>query len=806
MTLYTLQYNNYYNRIKKGFDTMTQYLPFVVDTFQNINFNPNDNITTSVVLNTENHNVDYLIAENENNEIVSRWYIMEAVRLREGQWKIELLRDVIWDYREQVVKAPMMVSRGWTYNGDKAIFNDESIAVSQIKQHETLLKDSSKAAWIVGYMANPKAEDQDITITYGLAEPEADISVSTFDEWQYSEYAFFPEKGQNSDSTEGYEYTYIDNYSFLMTYGTGNYSTNSEMIFNQDGFIKSDLGSGNPYWYVNSPAYLPDIKEAIQDLPKNDLAEAINNYYDNTALYTKMQKIKNLKKKTLYIAEDDTFYEISVITSWKASEQVGKFKPNNSTHPVVKAFTDFINAVNDEVGDVMRTKSQFDDGYNYFVNFGDVYTFKIELTKISMTAGSKTFTIPKTVRTLKDAPYRMFCMPYALNYRIQWKKNDTVYTKYTSEINTLSIATVIMGDAGANVYDVQLLPYCPIANLRKNNMYCNLNDFIENVDYVFIEDVPTIIFFSDVSQGTFNISLNQDGVNVGNTIATKANSLTRFCRLCSPNYQGVFEYSPIKNYGVSQINVDFHYKPYSPYIHLNPDFYLNGIYGSDFNDARGLICGGDFSITRISDAWTDYELQNKNYNTIFDKGIQKLETENKYARIADRANAAVGTLSGTATGIAAGFSVGGGVGAAIGGAIGGVSSLAGGITDVYINDQLRQLNKQHTIDVWNLQLDNIKAIPYSLSKVSAFNNNNKIWPFVEYYACSQQEYKAVYEYIEYRGMRLDRIGTIEQMLPYIPASLDYGFIQGDIIRLDNLEDDTHVATVISNELRQGVYL
>lgn len=804
MTLYTLRYNNYYNRIKKGFDTITEYIPFVVDTFQDINFNPNDNITTSIVINTENHDIDYLIAANDN-KIVSRWYVMEASRFRGGQWKIELLRDVVWDYRETVFKAPMMVSRGWTYNGDKAIFNDESVSVSQIKQAEFLLKDTSDAAWIVGYMANPKAEDADITITYGLAEPKADITLATFSDWEFADYAYFPEKGQTEP--DGYEYTELEKYGFLLHYGGTVTSGDTQIMFDENGYVgESGTNFTSPYWSIDTMSELSDVKEAVQATSRNDFIEALDEYYEESIMRRKSAEIRNLHNKVVYIAEDDTYYEIKVITSWEDNEEIGKFKPENTNNSVVSAFREYIEAVNAAAGDIMDTRSGYADEYQYYVHFGDTVSRVIKLTKYTATSGSKTFTIPKTARTLKDAPYRMFCMPYANGYEIQWDDGEAAEVRTTSELNTLGIATVIMEDAGANVYDVQLLPYCPIANLRKTKMYCDLGDWIEGVDYVFIEDVPTIMFFPDTSKGTFNIEFRQNGVDTNNTIATKADALTKFSRLCSPNYQGVFEYCPIKNYGVSKINVDFHYKPYQPYIHLNPDFYSRGLYGSDFNDARGLICGGDFSITRIANAFTDYELQNKNYNTIFDKGIQKLETENKYARQQDIANIITGSVGGAATGVMAGMSVGGGIGAAVGGVVGGVSSLAGGLQDAYVNNELRQLNKQHTIDVWNLQLDNIKAVPYSLSKVSAFNNNNKIWPFIELYSCSQEEYRAVYEYIEYRGMRLDRIETIDKMLPYFPTSLDYCFVQGDIIRLDNLGDDTHMATVISNELRQGVYL
>jgi len=104
----------------------------------------------------------------------------------------------------------------------------------------------------------------------------------------------------------------------------------------------------------------------------------------------------------------------------------------------------------------------------------------------------------------------------------------------------------------------------------------------------------------------------------------KLSNETEFIRLCSPNYNGLFEMSLAKNEGINYVNVDYTYKPQSPYIRLQPDF--KGLYGSDrFRDVRGLICGGNFSVGYIQDAWINYEIQNKNYNQIFNREILNLD-------------------------------------------------------------------------------------------------------------------------------------------------------------------------------------
>ena len=47
------------------------------------------------------------------------------------------------------------------------------------------------------------------------------------------------------------------------------------------------------------------------------------------------------------------------------------------------------------------------------------------------------------------------------------------------------------------------------------------------------------------------------------------------------------------NQGIDSFDIECTYKPYNPYIHISPNY--KGLYGKDFDDIRGLICGGDFS-------------------------------------------------------------------------------------------------------------------------------------------------------------------------------------------------------------------
>lgn len=73
MNLYLLKYNNYYNRKAMKFDTLAEYLvtPYYDNEYvENVNFNPNDGVNTSQVVNS-NYICDYAIL-GEGTSIVSR--------------------------------------------------------------------------------------------------------------------------------------------------------------------------------------------------------------------------------------------------------------------------------------------------------------------------------------------------------------------------------------------------------------------------------------------------------------------------------------------------------------------------------------------------------------------------------------------------------------------------------------------------------------------------------------------------------------------------------------------------------------
>ena len=272
-------------------------------------------------------------------------------------------------------------------------------------------------------------------------------------------------------------------------------------------------------------------------------------------------------------------------------------------------------------------------------------------------------------------------------------------------------------------------------------------------------------------------------------------------RLVSQNYSAIFEFSAAKSGGVDGFLADCTYKPWSPYIHILPK--LKGLYGDNFvaiDDARGLICGGDMSLPQLSNEWANYQLQNKNFNNVFVRQIDHMDVQNDINKQGAIAQLIASPFIGGASGAAAGAQMGGINGMAIGTGIGAVVGAATSALDFRNNLRMMEENKKFATDMYTYNLQNIQAIPTSLTKTSALTYNTRVWPFIEYYTCTDVERNALKDKMKYNGMTIMKIGKLTDYLLG-----EDKFYKGQLIRL-NIKVDSHMAYEIYNELNKGVYL
>ena len=186
---------------------------------------------------------------------------------------------------------------------------------------------------------------------------------------------------------------------------------------------------------------------------------------------------------------------------------------------------------------------------------------------------------------------------------------------------------------------------------------------------------------------------------------------------------------------------------------------------------------------------------------MFDRQIKNMDVQNDINRQGALAQLIASPITGGAAGAAAGAQIGKGAYGAAGGAVAG--AIGGGITagiDYANTLKMMEENRQYAIDMYGYNLQNIQAIPTSLTKTSALTYNTRVWPFIEYYTCTEDERTALKDKIKYNGMTIMKVSQLRNYL----LGQD-NFYKGKLIRL-NIKVDSHMAYEIYNELNKGVYL
>lgn len=809
MNLYFLIYNNYYNRIVKKEDTLSDYLDYLVgEPVQGvINWNPRDGVNTEQILNSWTYdNPDYLIVTDDSNRIVSRWFVIESEYLRNQQYRVSLHRDVVVDNYNSILQAPCFIEKATVQSDNPLIFNSENMDFNQIKSGEVPLKDKSGSAWLVGYFARTDGTattelSGTINATYNV-DYVVNGPISQFEYYDYLNKDLY----MNPSYIYYYLYYKIKSSASATATDQAGFFVNGITLENRGGLEGYDMESDTNLWCTSSQ-YPGD--QAVRDYLVQNI-QTINDAcgtYAGWATSAQTSEIMNLNGKVVQYLDNgqQKFSRLVLINTGQyntAGAAIRRLSQGN-VYTTIRTLLQGI-GINTDASDWGGEGFQ----YTYRAN-----KYRIELQDVVVDSSGFEYDISANRVHPSDCPFDIFAVPYGDNITITGVDDydGSTISIQPSKSLMLNLVTEMAAQQGSKIYDVQLLPYCPMQGLitgtntvdvsslnRRETSgpigYANFYRRTSGTDTTAVG----VILLATSSSFTFNIPIADVNaeIDTDNPIPLtvtepKIQALCDMYRISSPNYNGQFEFNLAKNAGISWFNVDCTYLPYNPYIHINPNF--QNLYGSDYNDARGLICKGDFSISLVTDQWSQYQINNKNYQNIFDRQIQNMEFNNRYSALSDMVGAFTGTVQG-----AVGGAIAGGVGGAIGG---GIASAAGGAADIWINQRLRTEALDYTKDMYGYQLGNVKALPDSISKTTAFTFNNKIFPILEYYTCTDVEKQALRDKIKYNGMTIMVIGKIAD---YILSNVSY--IKGSIIRIEDIADDFHMLKAISDEIYKGVFI
>ena len=795
------RFNNYFNRKIIKYDSLSEYEDNSKDIFipsdskggmLPFDFNPNDNVMTEIIANEVPFTPDYFLLLDDESEIIERWFVLEQKRNRQGQWLYSLRRDVVADNLETLKDAPIFVQKGMLPSEDPMIFNQEGMSFNQVKTSEHLLKDASGCSWIICYLAKSlsasdiaieTAEPQPITDYVTLSQIASELGIT--ESVLIDLINIDGEQNKILKLTNDLTVTYIA--SEINDAYTGNFGISSD-------FTSTYSGSWVRYWGGDAPSkylFIPRVMSGFEQSIKNNGATLLSeigsfmgrNYY----LQSSIASIILNKYRNKYVLYQGKYYQLSIL--------------DQGTETSPKTFT-----VNSSPTWNNICENAITTGESYNPN-GEITlrlrenNFKLFLSPAGAINKKSTVTISSARKKCLNQEFDIVAIPASFVY-IDFP--DEYYISQPVGI-AQKIASALAIKEGTNIYDIQLLPYCPIPEIISGPNSISIANLTEHVDFDYImgkddedRDIQDgVIFYVENASFTNNIELELEIKD-----SMKIDSQCDFYRLVSPNYQGSFEFNVAKNGGkVDFFTIYCTYKPFTPFIKVTPN--LKYLYGSDFNDNRGLICGGDFSLPRASSAWQQYQLENKNYQNIFNREIQNLDFMQSIEMRNQLVSGATAMFSDTAKGAAAGAYVGGGYGAIIGGTIGLSTSLIGyGIdTDTLAKTQREQ--KQLAIDKFNYQLGNIKALPYTLTKVGAFDISSKIFPVLEYYTCTDIEKQALKDKIRWESMTVMRIGTLTEFMNFEGEA---HYFKGELIRNNTIADDPHTLNAIYEELLKGVYI
>ena len=728
-SVFIYKYNNYNNRQLKKENTLTDYGNYVyAETGSSVNFNPSDNVSTYFNCGRQNNpyyaDGDYLIYSNDNTSITSRWFITEQTRIREGQWRVSLRRDVVAEHWNEIIGSPMFIEKATLPDTSPFIYNSENMTVNQIKQGpDYLIKDETAMPWICGYFV-PGKEMTAATAGSKYDRVIAGIENDPYYQYTNSDFRGPPSRYSYQICGHGMKTTSQSGDQTVVVISVGPYDKNNtafkkgDNVFNGifNDFYSDSISNSQEYpTYFNytfkssSNYYFWDYQIEIWNKLKTyeaTLFNAIKSYipYNTQADYN---SLVNATNDIIDDTNSQKYYKMRIVS--QGNKTVSKLAPGTIASTIINANIFTINGI-----EKSNYSNKYPSGINESRSVGVTVTAPSYRVVYDEVQGDNiSLTISATAKKVNDAPYAIFAMPYgSLDIYDGTTKKCTTNAEIQMNMATELFRKYGSGD-GRILYDLTLMPYCPCRGAITADGKFDISDY--DVSYLTKESAYVGVAIM-VKSSTFSLSLTHN-IPLTNK---KMDNETEVYRVVSPDYSSQFDFNIAKNGGLSGFNIDCTYRPWTPYVQVAPIF--NDLYGSDWQDGRGLICGFSFSLPVLSNAWESYQLANVNFQKIFDRETQHLEVQNKYQNIQQLISSVMG--AGT-TGVLAGITMG-----PIAGLAAGIGSAIGGAADYAITKKLQGEALDYRQDMFGYQLGTIKALPNSLAKIGAFVANNKIFPFL----------------------------------------------------------------------------
>lgn len=160
--LHYFNFNNYLNRVIKGYDTLQEYINNA-DYLGNsgaVNFNKKSELEANVVCFLDSYtSPDYVILTSENNAIISRWFVINETRNNKNNYQLNLRRDIIFDNLNIIMNNEnTLIQKGFAENASDAILNSEdNYSFNEYKRAEFKILDNNTKqnnGWLAIFITN----------------------------------------------------------------------------------------------------------------------------------------------------------------------------------------------------------------------------------------------------------------------------------------------------------------------------------------------------------------------------------------------------------------------------------------------------------------------------------------------------------------------------------------------------------------------------------------------------------------------------------------------------------------------------
>lgn len=424
-----------------------------------INFKPMDSVNTTQIVNMDTDwTPDYLVTED-----LTRWFVIECRLIRQGQYELTLRRDVLADFDYAYKSAPALIERGPLDVESPYIYNKENFSFNQIKKSETLIKDPTGTAWIVGYVSTDTNFDG-----YMESPAEGEEAVPTFDDLGLV----------LNDSTNpllGATAKSINKCQVRAKIADDRTPSRISLVMvNWDGsatWIGSELlGAQSFKNYINFSLSDPMEAKAQRDIYSTNMSlvfkirkqyvyEGLEDWGGISTDTIGMEKLKTMVGQQVYDPSTSKVYTITNVAPSVDDNGVTQLTAGDNAKLYNELAYDLQQAA-------QGTK------YSYYDNNPIAIELDTNVLSISLAEtdykGQRRTKLSNTRRKLLDAPYDMFCMPF-----------DTKNMALAQ-----SFVTTMAEGKTKKIYDIQILPYCP------NTQYVNsgVAGMTQGTDYDLIEE------------------------------------------------------------------------------------------------------------------------------------------------------------------------------------------------------------------------------------------------------------------------------------------------------------------------------